>query len=447
MRYLYVDNFRGFQDTYIPIVDVNFLVGENSTGKTSILSLISLLGAPQFWLSQDFNTNEVQLGHFRDIVSASSHNQRNFKIGVIECAEPDEQGETQDEARAFLLTFDEEEGLPIIRQCHRLYGQDEVRAVFTKKTIRYGTSKLSFNCERMASIQKRFQEWTHQDENLTGLKVLGARIPFGRRNALPFLRALVEMHLGEEGSDSATRRFSLDIPGFMDMDIPGFALWLSWIGPIRTKPKRTYDSYQVDTAPGGEHTPYLIKRLLRRKATTSRFERFIARFGTESNLFESVDVRSFGRQLTDPFELRAILNKVPLRVSEVGYGVSQVLPIVVEAFAREKGHWFAIQQPEVHLHPRAQAAIGDVIFRLATEENKRFLIETHSEYIVDRFRLNYKGRQEQPDIASQVLFFERNEGGNKVTPIEILENGEYSPSQPKTFREFFVLEELELLGL
>ncbi len=51
---LYIDNFRGFDDTYIPLKEVNFFVGENSTGKTSILSLINLLYDYSFWLRPDF---------------------------------------------------------------------------------------------------------------------------------------------------------------------------------------------------------------------------------------------------------------------------------------------------------------------------------------------------------------------------------------------------------
>jgi predicted ATP-dependent endonuclease of OLD family len=58
MKYfLFVDNFRGFQDTCIPITDVNFLVGENSTGKTSMLSLIKLFSGPDFFMGQDSSLN------------------------------------------------------------------------------------------------------------------------------------------------------------------------------------------------------------------------------------------------------------------------------------------------------------------------------------------------------------------------------------------------------
>ena len=78
MKLLYVNNFRGFSDTFIPVADVNFFVGENSTGKSSIMYLINLLGSPEFWLTQNFNNDEVELGNFKDIVSANADDKTYF---------------------------------------------------------------------------------------------------------------------------------------------------------------------------------------------------------------------------------------------------------------------------------------------------------------------------------------------------------------------------------
>jgi len=132
----------------------------------------------------------------------------------------------------------------------------------------------------------------------------------------------------------------------------------------------------------------------------------------------------------------------------VGYGVSQSLPILVELFARRSGTLFAIQQPEVHLHPRAQAALGQVFYQLATTKNKKLLVETHSDFIIDRFRVSVrKGQQSGNVIDAQVLFFERVNGLNRVHPVPILQDGRYSDSQPESFRSFFIKEELDVLRI
>jgi predicted ATPase len=156
-------------------------------------------------------------------------------------------------------------------------------------------------------------------------------------------------------------------------------------------------------------------------------------------------VKKYGKDSASPFELDIILEDKPLNISNVGYGVSQSLPILIELFARIKGSWFAIQQPEVHLHPRAQATLGDVFYFIAEKENKKLLIETHSDFIIDRFRANFK--KNSSTIDAQVLFFERVNGVNKVHSIRIHKNGMYDENQPESFRSFFIKEELDILGI
>jgi predicted ATPase len=174
--------------------------------------------------------------------------------------------------------------------------------------------------------------------------------------------------------------------------------------------------------------------------------KFIRQVGAESGLFQTVQIRPFGDDVTAPFEVDIVLDKKALNLSTVGYGVSQSLPVLVELLWRRPGSWFAIQQPEVHLHPRAQAALGDVLFDLAREEKKRFLIETHSDFTVDRFRINYRRRlSDKP--ASQVLFFERKQSRNTVRALRIGARGELPASQPSGYRRFFIKEDLKLMGV
>jgi predicted ATPase len=165
-----------------------------------------------------------------------------------------------------------------------------------------------------------------------------------------------------------------------------------------------------------------------------------------SGLFQDVRIKNYGRGATAPFEVDIVLDGKALNLSTVGYGVSQSLPVLVELLARGRGTWFAIQQPEVHLHPRAQAALGDVFFEMAAREDKVFLVETHSDFTIDRFRMNYRSaRSDKPD--SQVLFFERRDKHNVVTPLAIDKSGDLPTDQPQGYRDFFVKEEMRLLGI
>jgi len=114
-NWLYIDNFRGFKDTYIPLSDVNFLVGENSTGKTSILYLLKLLGSLEFWFAQSFNTEIVNLGLFGDIASVETKGKRIFKIGFIIPSNGHGKKLTEN-FEAILMTFEEKDNNPLIYQ-------------------------------------------------------------------------------------------------------------------------------------------------------------------------------------------------------------------------------------------------------------------------------------------------------------------------------------------
>jgi predicted ATPase len=184
----------------------------------------------------------------------------------------------------------------------------------------------------------------------------------------------------------------------------------------------------------------------RSKTSALRFRDRIYKIGKASGLFQDVKIRNFGRGATAPFELDVVLDEKAFNVTNVGYGVSQALPVIVELLARTPGAWFAVQQPEVHLHPRAQAALGDLFFQLAVEEHKTFLIETHSDFTIDRFRLNY-GQKKQIKPSSQILFFERKNGKNTVVSLPITDSGDLSGDQPKSYREFFIREQMNLLGI
>ncbi|MCK5665692.1 MAG: AAA family ATPase, partial [Thiotrichaceae bacterium] len=229
--------------------------------------------------------------------------------------------------------------------------------------------------------------------------------------------------------------------------VPAFSDDIAWLAPIRSKPRKTYDEYRLDFSPEGDHTPYIIKKLLDRKADAEKFKEFMSNIGIDSGLFESVKIKKYGSGVTSPFELDIVLNKKQLSISNVGYGVSHALPIIVELFVRNKGSWYAVQQPEGHLHPKAQAALGDAFFQLASIENKKFIIETHSDYTIDRFRSNYKTQQDVRKPKAQILFFERTGSGNKVSSLTIDKNGDLPTDQPSSYRDLFIKEELMNLGI
>jgi predicted ATPase len=119
-------------------------------------------------------------------------------------------------------------------------------------------------------------------------------------------------------------------------------------------------------------------------------------------------------------------------LTNVGVGVSQVLPIVVMALLAPPGSFLIFEQPELHLHPRVQARLADFFLALALD-GKQTILETHSEYLVDRFRLRIAlSSSDSVRPLINILFSEKSAGQSTLTPLEISEFGSIA-NWPKDF--------------
>ena len=87
------------------------------------------------------------------------------------------------------------------------------------------------------------------------------------------------------------------------------------------------------------------------------------------------------------------------------------------------------------------------VFFVNHHETNKFIIETHSDFTINRFRYKLHSSKEDIDFNSKVLFFERTGEGNKITTINIEKNGSYAKKVPTNYRDFFIDEELKLLEL
>ncbi len=435
MESVYMNNFRGFNNTLVPIHSVNFLVGDNSTGKTSFLALTQLLKLPDFWFANDFNAGNYEFGGYKDIVSALSQDTAEFQIGI--CIKT---GKKSKENAYLLMHFREaEDGLPELAKFSQLTKNLFATMLFEDDQVKAAISSDSGPCNNDNS-QKACFEYLQDTANTFRLdyKVLHDEdAKFIRKTALPNFPYILSRIFDDK-----------DLPNAFDpLAYSGLIGSLAAMAPIRTKPKRTYDGYTKRFSPEGDHTPYLIReQLAGDEKKIKSFKKALEAFGKDSGLFETVGITEFGDDLASPFELTITLGKKALRINSVGYGVSQALPVVVELLTRSKLSWFAIQQPEVHLHPKAQAALGDVMFHTALDKRHALLVETHSDYLIDRFRLAMRDNK-QPSSFAQVIYFERTSDGNCIYPMIIEENGEYPKEQPPGFRKFFLNEQLKILRL
>lgn len=437
MPILYVNNFRGFEDTYIPLKDVNFLVGENSTGKTSILSLIKLLSDHTFWFTFDFSTDEVDLGFFKEIVSQNNGGIKSFNIGFFK--EKIETSGAGTDFEIIYLSFKNKNGVPWISELNYIHNNQDIRVVLTKNKLKYKVIPINTDDVTQSNALAFFTDWINsiKDSNRTGFSFANEELSESRPKSIYLIKSIIEEQMNPRNQETD---YGASIPIFIDD--------LNWTGPIRAKPKRIYENYNIHYSPEGEHAPHILKSILKSKKAKTKeiFLKYIEPFGQKSNLFQKIAPKSYGNNRTAPYELNITLSNQDFKISNVGYGVSQVLPIMTDLVARLEDSWFSIQQPEVHLHPKAQAALGELIFDIHLDDNKKFIIETHSEYLINRFRIKLS-KNKKDNIQSQILFFERCDTGNSIRIIEIQTDGNYTEDQPASFSDFFINEEFELLGM
>lgn len=139
--------------------------------------------------------------------------------------------------------------------------------------------------------------------------------------------------------------------------------------------------------------------------------------------------------------LRDEARDIELAPQDIGVGISQVLPVVVAALHRKTG-LVAIEQPELHIHPAFQVALGDLfIERIRQRSDLTFILETHSEHLMLRFlrRIRETGENEAPDNRTltpdelAVYFIEQGEAGISCIAIRVDEDGDFIDRWPHGF--------------
>lgn len=426
MKAIYLDNFRGFSNQLIPLKGVNFLVGENSTGKTSFLAAIKVLGSPKFWFRPSFDDPDLPFSNYSEIASKHATKNKYFTLGYFS-----NEKQEKDHELLRLVRFKDLNGFPAIDKYCFLIKAGLVVAEVGDKVLKY---KIFNEYPTDGSELANFCNEQMDVKSLVGVKTLRSK-SFSRAMMFANAQSIIESDISDDSEIESAFPFNIGMDGPV----------CKWIAPIRAKPEKIYLGGLPSYSSEGAHIPYLLNKMLKAKSTLSdkKLISLVNDFGRNSGLFDAVKIKRFGKEVLAPFEVNVDIGGSSLVLGSVGYGVSQVLPIILEATRQNSAAYTAIQQPEVHLHPKAQAALGEFLFECNAEKNIQYLIETHSDFLIDRFRLCMN--KSSSECSAQVLFFERTDQGNDVHCIEIDEDGRYPSEQPEAFRAFFLNEEMSML--
>ena len=207
---------------------------------------------------------------------------------------------------------------------------------------------------------------------------------------------------------------------------------LSYIGPLRKHPERftdiVKDSY-ADVGNEGERTTAI---LYKNPKVLDNVNNALKSLGMGYQLkvhqLSGDDMIALG----DIYSLQVIdKNQTPLTLCDIGFGISQILPILVQSIMPSP-KTVLIEQPEIHLHPKMQTELGD--FFIEQSKEKQFIIETHSEHLLLRIlRRIREGKISNDDV--NVLFVKSLDEGSQVIELRIDEDGDFIDEWPGGFFE------------
>jgi AAA15 family ATPase/GTPase len=218
----------------------------------------------------------------------------------------------------------------------------------------------------------------------------------------------------------------------------GFRTFLNsivYIGPLREYPERFYivsDNLSKQVGKSGKLLPDI---LLKDPNILKLLNDQLARFGLEYELKVSpLKVEDY--ENIDFFALRLIDKYTGVNVSlaDVGFGISQVLPIIVQSMLSRKST-LLIEQPEIHIHPRLQAELGSLLAECIKHPfDNQFIIETHSEHLMLRLQKLIRKGELKPDDVS-VIYVDRGSNGSKCLHLRLDEEGDFIDEWPDGFFE------------
>ncbi|WLE96173.1 MAG: DUF3696 domain-containing protein [Candidatus Electrothrix communis] len=425
-----INNFKSWQELGLKLSPITGLFGPNSSGKSSLLQFLLMLKQTKETMDRslalDFGSLKTytNLGTFRDVI---------YSHDIEKALQWDIHWELVDELEI-------------------------IDPLADRKSVLFKGGELSFSSSIALKNQQptsEFIEYTFNDQKFS-LK---------RRKSKPS-----SFSLKTEGNDDQFRFIrnqgrAWDIPGpiksyafpdqantyFQNAGFLGDLVFsyealmdrIFYLGPLRDYPKREYiwsGSSPWDVGPRGER---VVDALLAAKARNELrslgyrkkrkpFEEIIAYWLKELGLISEFKVLEIAEDSNlYKVQIRKDAHSAPVLITDVGFGFSQFLPVLVLLYYVPESSIVLLEQPEIHLHPAVQSGLADVIINAVMTRKIQVIVESHSEHLLRR--LQRRVAEEEIQHTDISLYFSQSKSGTStITPLELNLFGEIS-NWPKDF--------------
>ncbi|MDU0306730.1 AAA family ATPase [Rhizobium sp. 10PS4] len=427
LRFLRVRNFRAYRDHKFDFKRINIFIGANNSGKSTVLSAINLL-AQTHTESRGrasplvLNGPYEQLGTYQDVVHGNNvRTSLGFDIGF----------------EKYEVSFD-------------------IKYRTQRREIEVSRFSLFENGDELYSFQSR------SSKNDIKLQRVNIEEIFGQKalrrpefiGFWPYQPEINRFAPGERLADEKSRKIVERVSrGLRNSEIllRNILRQFDTLSPFRDQPQRTYlhtgETPREIGRTGSSAITLLANDSSRRGAMRIGIEDQVSEWLRVNGIAKEIRVKSLTPR---HFEICIVDFKgKEHNICDVGFGCSQVLPVLVGGLnlflspeRSRRQPIFVVQEPEIHLHPNAQASLGSFFVGLSQSGGQQF-IETHSDNLV--LRIARHVAHGEVDIDDVKIFFVKDENGDKyVTDIKINSKGIFEPEWPGGFFPQRQFESLQL---
>ena len=239
-------------------------------------------------------------------------------------------------------------------------------------------------------------------------------------------RGMLAISVHDDKSRANTRWFHIDSP---TTAIAKQALELIYLPGLRGNPQRNYFISAVGPQYPGRFSDYVASVVHRWEDEKDDRINLLTNNMRRLNLTSRISTK-----LIDDTRVEVHVGRLPVaargstrdtvNIADVGFGVSQTLPVLVAFLAAAPGQMVYVEQPELHLHPRAQVALADIIVQ-AADRGARVIIETHSSLLILALQTAIAEGRIATDRVSMNWFTRDNKGQTHVAEAEFAKDGSY----------------------
>jgi hypothetical protein len=192
-----------------------------------------------------------------------------------------------------------------------------------------------------------------------------------------------------------------------------------YLGPLRRKPERDYvwnkSNPGVLGIDGHRTIDVLLASALMKGDEQGAVIEGASKWLKRMKLADKLEVKQLGRSTR--YEVVIHRDGVEANLRDVGIGISQVLPVLTIAHCAPPGSTVLLEEPEIHLHPLAQAVLAELFVEVSRKRKLQFIVETHSEHLFRRMQTLIARQTITPDQAA-MYFVERI---HKATQVRVLD--------------------------